>query len=88
MGRRGTPRAHGPGVREPHQGSAGHTRRSVIERAWRKSSRSASAAQCVELAIGVRVAGVRDTKNRDGGTLEFGVRAFSAFLADVKRTQV
>ena len=28
----------------------------MIERAWRKSSRSASAAQCVELAIGERVA--------------------------------
>jgi hypothetical protein len=40
------------------------------------------------LAIGERVAGVRDTKNRDGGTLEFGVRAFSAFLADVKRSRV
>ncbi|MER5268490.1 DUF397 domain-containing protein [Actinosynnema sp. NPDC002837] len=60
----------------------------MTDRRWRKSSRSASAAQCVELAIGEQVAGVRDTKNRDGGTLEFGVRAFSAFLADVKRSRV
>ncbi|QQQ76708.1 DUF397 domain-containing protein [Saccharothrix sp. 6-C] len=60
----------------------------MINRTWRKSSRSGSAAQCVELAIGGQVAGVRDTKNRDGGTLEFGVRAFSAFLADVKRSRV
>jgi hypothetical protein len=57
----------------------------MINRTWRKSSRSGSAAQCVELAVTEQVTGVRDTKNRDGGTLEFGVRAFSAFLADVKR---
>lgn len=60
----------------------------MTSRRWRKSSRSASAAQCVELAVGERVAGVRDTKNRDGGTLVFGARAFSAFLTDVKRAQV
>ncbi|MCC8248159.1 DUF397 domain-containing protein [Saccharothrix luteola] len=60
----------------------------MTDRTWRKSSRSGSDAQCVELAIGGQVAGVRDTKNRDGGTLEFGVRAFSAFLADVKRSRV
>jgi hypothetical protein len=57
-------------------------------RTWRKSSRSGSDAQCVELTIGERVAGVRDTKNRDGGTLEFGAKAFAAFLADVKRSRV
>ncbi|MCE6996812.1 DUF397 domain-containing protein [Saccharothrix sp. S26] len=60
----------------------------MINQTWRKSSRSGSSAQCVELAVGARVTGVRDTKNRDGGTLVFGARAFSAFLADVKRSQV
>ena len=60
----------------------------MTSRRWRKSSRSASAAQCVELAVGERVAGVRDTKNRDGGTLEFGAKAFAAFLADVKRSRI
>ena len=58
------------------------------DQSWRKSSRSTSEAQCVELAVGERVAGVRDTKNRDGGTLEFGAKAFAAFLADVKRSRV
>jgi Domain of unknown function (DUF397) len=60
----------------------------MINQTWRKSSRSVSDAQCVELAVGEQVTGVRDTKNRDGGTLVFGVRAFTAFLADVKRTRV
>ncbi|WP_367133376.1 DUF397 domain-containing protein [Saccharothrix sp. HUAS TT1] len=60
----------------------------MINQRWRKSSRSASDAQCVELAVGERVAGVRDTKNRGGGTLVFGARAFAAFLTDVKRARV
>ncbi|MEV0677262.1 DUF397 domain-containing protein [Actinosynnema sp. NPDC050436] len=56
----------------------------MIEQSWRKSRRSASAAQCVELAVTDAVTGVRDTKNRDGGTLIFRARAFRAFLAEVK----
>ncbi|GAA1338983.1 DUF397 domain-containing protein [Saccharothrix algeriensis] len=54
------------------------------EQTWRKSSRSASAAQCVELAVTGSATGVRDTKNRDGGTLVFPARAFRAFVAEVK----
>ncbi|GAB3000118.1 DUF397 domain-containing protein [Saccharothrix stipae] len=57
----------------------------MINATWRKSSHSTSDAQCVELAVTESVAGVRDTKNRDGGTLVFPAAAFSAFLADVKR---
>lgn len=60
----------------------------MIGQTWRKSSRSGSDAQCVELAVTEHVTGVRDTKNRDGGTLVFGVRAFTVFLADVKRARV
>ncbi len=56
----------------------------MIEQTWRKSSRSASAAQCVELAVTDALTGVRDTKNRAGGTLVFKARAFRAFVADVK----
>ncbi|MBW4719757.1 DUF397 domain-containing protein [Saccharothrix obliqua] len=51
---------------------------------WRKSTWSASAAQCVELAVAVDATGVRDTKNRTGGTLVFPARSFRAFLADLK----
>ncbi|RKT52101.1 DUF397 domain-containing protein [Saccharothrix australiensis] len=57
----------------------------MIEQTWRKSSRSSSAAQCVELAVTDRVTGVRDTKNRSGGVLVFKARAFRAFLAGVKQ---
>ncbi|GAA3891521.1 hypothetical protein GCM10022243_65520 [Saccharothrix violaceirubra] len=51
---------------------------------WRKSSRSASDAKCVEVAIGLRSTGVRDTKNRGGDALRFSSRAFGAFVAAVK----
>ncbi|TQM81668.1 uncharacterized protein DUF397 [Saccharothrix saharensis] len=60
----------------------------MIGQTWRKSSRSGSDAQCVELAVTDRVTGVRDTKNRDGGTLVFGAKAFAAFLADVKQARI
>jgi uncharacterized protein DUF397 len=56
---------------------------STIE-TWHKSSRSESESACVELSIGTARAGVRDTKNRDGGTLSFAPWSFEAFLASVK----
>ncbi|MEN3613438.1 DUF397 domain-containing protein [Plantactinospora sp. ZYX-F-223] len=49
---------------------------------WRKSSRSGSnAGNCVEVADNLpgRVL-VRDTKDRDGGTLTFGPAAWRAFV--------
>ena len=49
---------------------------------WRKFSRSSSnAGECVEVADNLpgRVL-VRDTKDRDGGTLTFGPAAWSAFV--------
>jgi hypothetical protein len=56
---------------------------------WHKSSRSnGTGGACVEVADnlpdGVLV---RDTKDRDGGTLVFAPAAWSAFVRDVKIRQ-
>lgn len=48
---------------------------------WRKSSRSANASNCVEVAIGV---GVRDSK-APAAHVEVGAEAWVAFLAEVAR---
>ncbi|RCW42803.1 uncharacterized protein DUF397 [Halopolyspora algeriensis] len=50
---------------------------------WRKSSRSNGTGNCVEVSVGP-VVGVRDTKNRHGGVLVFGERAWADFLAHLK----
>ena len=53
---------------------------------WRKSSYSdGNGGQCVEAASGDGVVLVRDTTNRDGGTLAFTADAWRAFMTDVKR---
>jgi hypothetical protein len=53
---------------------------------WRKSSRSNSSGDCVEVAFAAgRGVGVRDSKQRGRGpVLEFGVTEWNAFLARVK----
>jgi len=52
---------------------------------WIKSSRSSNPGGCVEVALTKEAVGVRDTKDRDGGTLVFDPRRWSAFLASLKR---
>jgi hypothetical protein len=53
--------------------------------AWRKSSRSGnSGGECVELALGASVAGVRDSKNSAGPVLTFGHTELAAFLNATK----
>ncbi|WP_329108771.1 DUF397 domain-containing protein [Micromonospora sp. NBC_01699] len=54
---------------------------------WRKSTRSGSTGgNCVEVATNLPgVVGVRDTKDRDGGTLTFGPAAWRAFVGLAKQ---
>jgi hypothetical protein len=52
---------------------------------WRKPSYSESnGGSCVETASGSGVILVRDTTNRDGGTLAFSAGAWAAFTARLK----
>ena len=52
---------------------------------WRKSSYSdGNGGNCVESASADGVILVRDTADRDGGTLEFSTAAWEAFAASLK----
>jgi hypothetical protein len=52
---------------------------------WRKSTHSTgSGGQCVETASGAGVILVRDTTDRDGGTLAFTAGAWDAFVGAVR----
>ena len=51
---------------------------------WRKSSYSANGGNCVETASDAGNVLVRDTTNRDGGTLAFSAAAWSTFLTSVR----
>lgn len=55
---------------------------------WRKSSRSSGSGNCVELSIGSTGTAVRDTKDRDGGTLAFSHEAFGGFLSRAKTSEL
>lgn len=48
--------------------------------AWQKSSYSCGENNCVEVATGQQVVQVRDTKDRDRGSITVGSRAWKAFL--------
>ncbi|APU16222.1 MULTISPECIES: DUF397 domain-containing protein [Actinoalloteichus] len=51
---------------------------------WRTSSRSGNGGQCVEIGHAPGLVGIRDTKNRDGGTLVVHQAAFDALLHTLK----
>jgi hypothetical protein len=52
---------------------------------WRKSSRSGNnGGDCVEVADVASVVLVRDTRDRDGGTLAFNVQAWASFTGSLK----
>lgn len=52
---------------------------------WRKASYSTSSQGCVEVALTPVVVGVRDTKDRDGGTLIVDRERWKSFLRAVTR---
>ncbi|WP_019852740.1 DUF397 domain-containing protein [Actinopolyspora mortivallis] len=51
---------------------------------WRTSSYSGNTGNCVEVGNATNVVGVRDTKDRDGGTLIFTEDQWGAFLGAIK----
>ncbi|WP_184725622.1 DUF397 domain-containing protein [Saccharopolyspora phatthalungensis] len=51
---------------------------------WRKSSRSnGNGGACIEVTLTGEVVGVRDSKNRDGGTLLFAPDQWHTFLRNL-----
>lgn len=51
---------------------------------WRTASYSNGSGQCVEVGHDVDVIAVRDTKDRDSGTLAFTADAWAAFTASLR----
>ncbi|WP_418154916.1 DUF397 domain-containing protein [Actinoalloteichus caeruleus] len=56
----------------------------ISDEAWKVSSYSGGSNNCVEVGRTPGLAAVRDTKNRDGGTLVVDRDTFAVFLAAVK----
>jgi Domain of unknown function (DUF397) len=50
---------------------------------WRKASYSNGSGACVEVASGTAIL-VRDTTNRDGGTLTFSAETWERFTASLR----
>lgn len=55
-----------------------------VEPTWRKSTRSGSSGNCVEVGGTARVVLVRDTKDSDGVTLSVTAGAWNKFVAGLK----
>jgi hypothetical protein len=51
---------------------------------WRKATYSNGGENCVETASGSGVVLVRDTKDRDGGTLAFSAEAWQRFASSLR----
>jgi hypothetical protein len=51
---------------------------------WFKSSRSAAAGHCVEIAMEPAAVVVRDSKNETGPVLRFAIQDWTGFLAGVR----
>jgi hypothetical protein len=55
---------------------------------WRKSSYTQGNGACVEVALTPAVAGIRDSKQPDGGVVLAGFPAWDAFRRAVKRAEL
>jgi uncharacterized protein DUF397 len=57
-----------------------------IHTTWRKSGYSGSGSNCVEVAFGSAVVGVRDSKRPEAGHLTVGAATFRSFVNHIKAT--
>lgn len=55
---------------------------------WRESSFSQSNGECVQVALTLSVAGIRDSKQPDGGVVLTSFPAWNAFRRAVKRAEL
>ncbi|APU13924.1 MULTISPECIES: DUF397 domain-containing protein [Actinoalloteichus] len=55
---------------------------------WHKATASHSNGGCVEIGDAPGIVGIRDTKNRGGGTLVVDRPAFDSFLTSIKTDQL
>jgi len=55
-----------------------HENTRIPETAWHKASYSGNSTDCVEIANTPHLVGLRDTKNRHGGTHAYTTTAWSA----------
>ncbi|TDD91312.1 DUF397 domain-containing protein [Saccharopolyspora karakumensis] len=56
----------------------------MTELVWRKSSRSGSSTNCVEVARATEMIALRDSKDPEGGQLRVGESQWGAFLKGLK----
>ncbi|PRW63717.1 DUF397 domain-containing protein [Actinopolyspora mortivallis] len=52
---------------------------------WRKSSRSTGSGNCVEVGYAAEAVGIRDTKDRHGGTLAVDHATWASFVRTIKQ---
>ncbi|WP_248784499.1 DUF397 domain-containing protein [Actinoalloteichus caeruleus] len=52
---------------------------------WKKALASGSTTNCVEVGRSLNIVGIRDSKNRGGGTLHLDTTTFTTFLDALKQ---